>query len=67
MNNVEKEIRSERQQVNFGVPQEAVVDPLLFLIYMGNLVYIYNDVTVLFPDDISLHISKKTFSNNNNK
>jgi len=41
------------------VPQGSVVGPLLFLIYIINIVKVSNFNTVLYADDINLHISLK--------
>jgi len=45
--------------VTCGVPQGSVVGPLLILIYINDIVKAFNFNTVLYADDINLHISGK--------
>jgi len=45
--------------VTCDVPQGSVVGPLLFLTYINDIVKAFNFNTVLYADDINLHISEK--------
>ena len=48
-------IVSSPQIVDQVVPQDSVLDPLLFLLYVNDLLYASNFETTLFADDTNLH------------
>jgi len=52
-----EDTKSSFLNVTCGVPQGSVVGPLIFIIYVNDIVKASNFNTVLYADDINLHIS----------
>ena len=52
--------KSEYKTVPSGVPQGSVLGPLLFLIYINDIIKNIESVTKLFADDTSCHLHWKT-------
>ena len=50
---------SNFQTIECGVPQDSVMGPLVFLIYVNDLPCASGFQTTLFADDTSLHLSHK--------
>ena len=57
------EIRSDLRDVNIGIPQGSILGPLLFLIYVYDLIVTHKDsFLVQFADDTSLAIKGKNYT-----
>jgi reverse transcriptase-like protein len=50
-------IVSSRRRINRGVPQGSILGPLLFLVYIDDIVLNLKSTTRLFADDVLLHVS----------
>lgn len=58
-------VLSEEQEIKYGVPQGSILGPLLFLIYINDLVDIFEGLEIkckLFADDIMLFFSSNNIS-----
>jgi len=50
------------KRISCGVPQGSVISPLLFLIYINDITKVSSFHTILFADDINLHMSNSCFN-----
>jgi len=54
--------KSSYKRISCGVPQDSVISPLLFLIYINDITKASSFHTTLFADDINLHMSNSSFN-----
>ena len=53
---------SRIHSISYGLPQESVLGPILFLLYVNDLPNVSKFKTTLFADDINLHLSHSNIS-----
>ena len=54
---------SDRQKIEYGVPQGSILGPLLFIIYMNDLpLFVTNAQIIVYADDSSLYNNIKSVS-----
>ena len=58
-NGIIKEEKSSTRTVNTGVPQGSVLGPILFLIYINDIVNKIESTIKLFADDTSMYLGLK--------
>ena len=57
---------SQFQYINVGVPQGSVLGPLLFLLYVNDLVFVSNILKpIIFADDTNIFLSGKNIHDMN--
>jgi len=54
--------KSSYKRISFGVPQGSVISPLLFLIYINDITKASSFHTILFADDINVHMPNSCFN-----
>jgi len=54
--------KSSYERISYRVPQDSVILPLLFLIYINNIAKAFSFHTTLFADDINLHMPNSCFN-----
>ena len=51
-------VKSDRLQINCGVPQGSILGPLLFILYINDISYVSNVLNlIMFADDTNLFLS----------